>query len=61
MSNLIGVGQGWLTKSNMEKEKAARATAQAIGPTTGVPVTERAPKVSSSTSEVKRKRRSAKR
>jgi YidC/Oxa1 family membrane protein insertase len=62
LSNLIGVGQGWFTRSSMEKEKAGRATAQAIGPTTGVPVAQTEPKVSApAPSTVKRKRRSAKR
>ena len=71
LSNLIGIGQGYITRANMAKEEAAAKEKSDIGKTTGIPEAESAPKkVTSSTSgstsyrtkrQSKRKRRSAKR
>jgi len=73
LSNLIGIGQGYITRANMAKEEAAAKGKSDIGKTTGIPQQENAPKrVSSSTSgdqsyksrkgsTSKRKKRSAKR
>lgn len=73
LSNLIGIGQGYITRANMAKEEAAAKGNSDIGKTTGIPQQENAPKrVSSSTSgdqsyksrkgsTSKRKKRSAKR
>jgi YidC/Oxa1 family membrane protein insertase len=73
LSNLIGIGQGYITKKNMAKERAAREAEKAMGKTTGIPAEEKAtpssksgkngrtsrPTAKKQTS--KRKRRSAKR
>ncbi|HUS94787.1 MAG TPA: YidC/Oxa1 family membrane protein insertase [Patescibacteria group bacterium] len=73
LSNLIGIGQGYITKNNMAKERAAREAEKAIGKTTGIPAEAKAaPATVSSTNgrttrptakqrTSKRKRRSAKR
>jgi YidC/Oxa1 family membrane protein insertase len=73
LSNLIGIGQGYITRANMAKEEAAAKGKSDVGKTTGIPQQENAPKrVSSSTSgdqsyksrkgsTSKRKKRSAKR
>ncbi len=73
LSNLIGIGQGYITKNNMAKERAAREAEKAIGKTTGIPAEAKAvPAALSSTNgrttrptakkrTSKRKRRSAKR
>ncbi len=73
LSNLIGIGQGYITRANMAKEEAQAKVKSDIGRTTGVPESEGDPKrVTSSTSgsqsykskrqsSSKRKRRSAKR
>lgn len=72
LSNVIGIGQGYLTRSNMEKEKAAREARKELGQTTGLPVETisdapkaasngRPPKPSAKQGTSKRKRRSAKR
>jgi YidC/Oxa1 family membrane protein insertase len=73
LSNLIGIGQGYITRANMAKEEAADKEKGAIGRTTGIPEPESAPKKASSDSsdstsyrskrqsKSKRKRRSAKR
>jgi YidC/Oxa1 family membrane protein insertase len=70
LSNLIGIGQGYITRANMAKEEALAKTKAEYGRTTGVPVTEGAPPSSSSSSssyrtkkqsKSRRKRRSAKR
>ncbi len=37
LSNLIGIGQGYITKKNMAKERAAREAEKAMGKTTGIP------------------------
>jgi len=51
LSNLIGIGQGYITRANMAKEEAAAKGKSDIGKTTGIPQQENAPKkVSSSTS-----------
>lgn len=72
LSNLIGIGQGYLTRANMAKEEAlANKAGGDIGKTTGIPepesaskkVTSGSPGSSSyrSTKQSKRKKRSAKR
>lgn len=73
LSNLIGIGQGYITRANMAKEEALTKAKSDIGKTTGVPTAEAVPlKVSSSSGgesgyksrrqgRSKRKRRSAKR
>ena len=73
LSNLIGIGQGYITRANMAKEEALAMTKGGIGKTTGVPEPESTPgkSVTASTgsssyrskrqSKSKRKRRSAKR
>ena len=73
LSNLIGIGQGYITKNNMAKERAAREAEKAMGKTTGIPAEAKAtPSSKSSTNgrksrptakkrTSKRKRRSAKR
>ncbi len=69
LSNLIGIGQGYITRANMAKEEAMAKTKSEYGRTTGVPVTEGAPPSTSSSSSYRtkkqsksrRKRRSAKR
>jgi len=72
LSNLIGIGQGYLTRSSMEKEKAARAAQADMGTTTGIPAEAkskpaasdsngRTKKTSPKPKTSKRKRRSAKR
>lgn len=73
LSNVIGIGQSYLTKRSMDQERAARAARQDMGPTTGIPAEaksdagksssydgqkDRGPKPKSTS---KRKRRSAKR
>jgi YidC/Oxa1 family membrane protein insertase len=68
LSNLIGIGQGYLTRSNMAKEEAARASKGEIT-TTGIPATTEKPRTSGGSNGqpkrrkkgTKRKRRSAKR
>lgn len=37
LSNIIGIGQGFLTRRNMEKEKAAMASKSEMPKTTGIP------------------------
>ncbi len=37
LSNIIGIGQGYLTKQSMAKEQAAREARAEIAPTTGIP------------------------
>lgn len=37
LSNVIGIGQGYLTRQSMAKESAAREGKEEIGPTTGIP------------------------
>lgn len=70
LSNVIGIGQGYITRANMAKEKAARAI-EKVPATTGVPAPETVPKNSKNKSNgqsgrrtprrtSKRKRRSAK-
>lgn len=71
LSNLIGIGQGYLTRANMAKEEALAKAGGDIGKTTGIPepesaskkVTSGSPGSSSyrSTKQSKRKKRSAKR
>jgi YidC/Oxa1 family membrane protein insertase len=67
LSNVIGIGQGYLTRSSMAKEKAKKEAAQEIGPTTGLPEIAKASSLSSggsngrSTSKSQRKKRSSKR
>ena len=73
LSNLIGIGQGYITRANMAKEEAAAKSTGDIGRTTGIPQQEGAPKKETSSttgdqsyksrrgSSSKRKRRSAKR
>jgi YidC/Oxa1 family membrane protein insertase len=73
LSNLIGIGQGYITKKNMAKERAAREADKAMGKTTGIPAeTKATPSSKSGTNgrtsrptakkrTSKRKRRSAKR
>jgi YidC/Oxa1 family membrane protein insertase len=73
LSNLIGIGQGYITRANMAKEEAEAKSKGAVGQTTGIPDAEPVPKkVKSSSSgsqsykskrgsSSKRKRRSAKR
>ncbi len=74
LSNVIGIGQGYLTRSSMAKEKAKKEVAKEIGATTGLPAEAKAQSTlsdgsnggSPSTSQSKkrsskRKRRSAKR
>lgn len=73
LSNLIGIGQGYITRANMAKEEAAAKSTGDIGKTTGIPQQEGAPKKETSSttgdqsyksrrgSSSKRKRRSAKR
>ena len=70
LSNVIGIGQGYMTRSNLAKEKAARASREEIV-TTGIPATVENPRRSSASNgqpkrrkkgtKPKRKRRSAKR
>lgn len=38
LSNIIGIGQGYLTRRNMDKEKAAMAAKKDMPKTTGIPV-----------------------
>lgn len=67
LSNVIGIGQGYLTRSSMAKEKAKKEAAQEIGPTTGLPDIAKASSLSSggsngrSTSKSQKKKRSSKR
>ncbi len=73
LSNLIGIGQGYITRANMAKEEAAAKSTSDIGKTTGIPQQDGAPKKETSSttgdqsyksrrgSSSKRKRRSAKR
>ncbi len=74
LSNVIGIGQGYLTKRNMAMEKAAQEARKEIGRTTGIPAeatsgsssksnkpSERPSRPSAKRSASKRKRRSAKR
>ncbi len=74
LSNVIGIGQGYLTKRNMAMEKAAQEARKEIGRTTGIPAeatsgssskinkpSERLSRPSAKRSASKRKRRSAKR
>jgi YidC/Oxa1 family membrane protein insertase len=70
LSNLIGIGQGYITRANMAKEEALAKTKDEYGRTTGIPVTEGAPPRASTSSssyrskkqsKSRRKRRSAKR
>jgi YidC/Oxa1 family membrane protein insertase len=74
LSNVIGIGQGYLTRSSMAKEKAKKEADKEIGATTGLPAEAKAQSTlsdgsnggSPSTSQSKkrsskRKRRSAKR
>jgi YidC/Oxa1 family membrane protein insertase len=71
LSNLIGIGQGYITRANMAKEEALAIEKSDIGKTTGIPEPEKATKqIPSTTSgsesyrtkrQSKRKRRSAKR
>jgi YidC/Oxa1 family membrane protein insertase len=71
LSNVIGIGQGYITRANMAKEKAARAI-EKVPATTGVPAPEAVSKNAKSKTNgqpgrrtprrtSKRKRRSAKR
>ena len=70
LSNVIGIGQGYMTRSNLAKEKAARASREEIV-TTGIPASVENPRRSSASNgqpkrrkkgtKPKRKRRSAKR
>jgi YidC/Oxa1 family membrane protein insertase len=43
LSNIIGIGQGYITKSNMAKERAAHEAEKAMGKTTGIPAEAKAP------------------
>jgi YidC/Oxa1 family membrane protein insertase len=73
LSNIIGIGQGYLTRSSMAKEKAAKEAGEDIPKTTGLPSEAKAQpatsgangrsssKGSSKRNTSKRKRRSAKR
>ncbi len=72
LSNLIGIGQGYLTRSSMEKEKAAQAARKDMQPTTGLPAEAKTQLATSGSNgqstksttkqkSSKRKRRSAKR
>jgi YidC/Oxa1 family membrane protein insertase len=72
LSNLIGIGQGYITRANMAKEEAQAAVKGGVGKTTGIPESDSTPvkSVAASTgsssyrskrqSKSKRKRRSAK-
>jgi YidC/Oxa1 family membrane protein insertase len=73
LSNLIGIGQGYITKNNMAKERAAREAQKEMGKTTGVPAEAKSTSSTKSATNgrtyrpsakkrtSKRKRRSAKR
>ena len=72
LSNVIGIGQGYLTKSSMAKERAAREATSDMAPTKGLPAEAKTQPVPSGTNgrsvksstkkkSSKRKRRSAKR
>jgi YidC/Oxa1 family membrane protein insertase len=72
LSNVIGIGQGYLTKKSMAKERAARDARAEIAPTTGIPIESKSNPSSTAKNgqqarppakrkKSKRKRRSAKR
>lgn len=73
LSNVIGIGQGYITKRNMAKERAAQEAKKDIGKTTGIPAEAtanptsksgtngRSTRPSAKKKTSKRKRRSAKR
>jgi YidC/Oxa1 family membrane protein insertase len=72
LSNIIGIGQGYLTRQSMAKERAAREARAEMAPTTGIPAEAKSSSASRATNgqqvrppakrrKSKRKRRSAKR
>ena len=73
LSNLIGIGQGYLTRQSMAKERAAREARKEMAPTTGIPAEAKSESASTAKNgqqsrpparqrkKSKRKRRSAKR
>ncbi|MDX1615354.1 MAG: YidC/Oxa1 family membrane protein insertase [Candidatus Promineifilaceae bacterium] len=72
MSSVIGIGQGYITRRDMEKEQAKKERKAEIGPTTGIPSEEEQAEAAQSSKngqetkqqkkkQGKRKKRSAKR